>query len=69
MRSILDGVTLGATHRAEGYDPAVVEGDCDMEKEVCVTMGWVSIEMHMTYWAEAQREGPVLSTVLDWLEA
>ena len=48
MRSILDGVTLGATHRAEGYDPAVVEGDYDVEKEVCVTAGWVLVEMHMT---------------------
>ena len=28
VQSILDGVTLGATHRAECYDPAVVEGDC-----------------------------------------
>ena len=25
--SILDGVTLGATQRAEGYDPALVEGE------------------------------------------
>ena len=32
MQSILDGLTLGAVHRAESYDPAVVEGDCGMEK-------------------------------------
>ena len=51
---ILDGVTLGATHRAEGYDPAVVEGDH---------------EIHMTDWAETQREDPVLNDVLNWLEA
>ena len=25
--------------------------------------------MHMTDWAEAQRKDPILSTVLDWLEA
>ena len=25
--------------------------------------------MHMTDWAEAQREDPILSTVLDWMEA
>ena len=25
--------------------------------------------MHMTAWAEAQREDPVLSAVLDWIEA
>ena len=40
-----------------------------MEKEVCIAAGWVLVEMHMTDWAEAQKEDPVLSTVLDWLEA
>ena len=39
MQSILDGVDLGATHRAEGHDPAVVEGDHSMEKEVHVATG------------------------------
>ena len=39
MQSILDGVTLGTAHRAEGYNPAVVEGDHGIEKEVCVTAG------------------------------
>ena len=38
MQSILDGVTLGATQRAEGDDPAMVEGDHDIEKEVCVAL-------------------------------
>ena len=56
MRSVLDGVTLGATCKAEGYDPAVVEGDCDVEKEVCVAIGQVLVEVHMTNWAEAQRK-------------
>ena len=39
MRSVLDGVTLGAAHRAEGYDPAVVEGDHDMEKRYMSLQG------------------------------
>ena len=69
VRSILDEVALEATHRAEGYDPAVVEGDCSMEKEVHVATGWVLVEMHVTNWAEAKREDPVLNAVLDWLEA
>ena len=34
MQSILDGGTLGATQRAEGEDPAMVEGDQEKEKEV-----------------------------------
>ena len=37
MQSILDGVTFGASQRAEGDDPAVVEADHDIEKEICVT--------------------------------
>ena len=41
-------------HRAEGYDPAVVEGDHGIEKEVCVAAGWVLIEMHVTDWATAR---------------
>ena len=55
VQSILDGVTLGAAHRAEGYDPTVVEGDHGMEKEVHVTTGWALVEMHVTDWAETQR--------------
>ena len=34
IQSILDGATLGATQRAEGDDPAMVEGDQEKEKEV-----------------------------------
>ena len=60
MWSVLDGVILGVTQRAEGCDPAVVEGDHNIEKEVCVTSGQVLVEMYMTDWATAQREDPVL---------
>ena len=38
VQSILDGVTLGATQMAED-DPAMVEGDHDIEKEVHVAAG------------------------------
>ena len=41
MQSILDGVILGTAHRAEGYDPAVMEGDHGVEKEVHAATGWV----------------------------
>ena len=69
MQSILDGVTLGTTQRAEGDDPGMVEGDHEIEKEVCVTAGQVLVEMHVTDWATAQREDPKLDAVLCWLEA
>ena len=64
MQSVLDGVTLGATKRAEGDDPAMVEGDHEIEKEICVTAGQVLVEMHVTNWATAQREDPKLDAVL-----
>ena len=69
VRLILDGVTLGAAHWAEVHDPTIIEGDHDLEQEVCVAAGCMLVQMHVTDWAEAQREDPVLSAVLDWLEA
>ena len=79
MQSVLDGVTLGATQRAEGDDPAMVEGDQEIEKKVCVTAGQVLVKMHVTNWvrhklgsylgAAAQREDPKLDAVVHWLEA
>ena len=69
MQSILDGATLDATQRAEGDGPSMVEGDQEKEKEVQVAAGQVLVEMHVTDWAAAQREGPELDAVLHWLEA
>ena len=69
MQSILDGATLHAAQRAEGEDPAMVEGDQEKEKEVWVIAGQVLVEMHVTDWAAAQREDPDLDAVLHWLEA
>ena len=69
MKSILDGVTLGVVHHAKVHDPAMVEGDQHLEQEVCVAAGCPLVEMHVTDWAEAQREDPMLSAVLDWLKA
>ena len=57
LQSVLVGVAPGATQRAEDYDPAVVEGDHGIEKEVHVATGQVLVEMHMTDWAKTQR-GP-----------
>ena len=68
MQSVLDGVTLGAAQRA-GDDPAVVEGDQDLERGAHVATGQVLVEMHVTDWAAAQTEDPVLDAVLLWLEA
>ena len=69
VRLILNGVTLRAAHWPEVHNPAIIEGDHGLEQEVCVTAGCALVQMHVTDWAKAQREDPVLSAVLDWLEA
>ena len=32
----------------------MVEGDHNLQKEVCVTAGQILVEMHVTEWATAQ---------------
>ena len=64
MQSILNGVALCAPHRAEGYNPAVVQGDHSIQKEVWDTAGQVLFEMHMADWAKTQWEDLVLNAVL-----
>ena len=39
VKSILDGVAIGSVHWTEVHNPTVVEGDCCLEQEVCVTAG------------------------------
>ena len=68
VQSILDRVTLGTVHRAEGHDATVFEGDHNIEREVHVTAGQVQVKMHITNWAAVQREDPVLNVMLNWLE-
>ena len=60
---------LRCHQRAEGDDPAMVEGDHNIEKEVRIAAGQVLVEMHVTNWATAQREDPELDAILCWLEA
>ena len=53
VQAILDGATVGTSQRAEGENPAIIEGDQQLVKEVLVTAGWVLVEMHVTDWAAA----------------
>ena len=34
VQAILDGATIGASQRAEGEDPTIIEGDQQREKEI-----------------------------------
>ena len=69
VKSILNGVTLGTAHWADVHDPTIVKGDHHLEQEVCVTTGCTLVQIHITDWAEAQKEDPMLGTVLNWLKA
>ena len=69
VRLITNGITLGAVQQEEIHDPTVVEGDHNLEQEVHVAAGCMLVQMHVTDLVEAQREDPVLSAILDWLEA
>ena len=53
---------------AEVHDLAMVEGNQCLEQKVWLTAGCPLVEMDVTDWAEAQREDPMLSTILDWLK-
>ena len=68
VKSILDGVTLGAAHWAEVYNPTIVESDDSLEQEVYVATGCVLVQMHVTDWTKAQKEDQTLEAVLNWLE-
>ena len=69
VRSILNRVALGAVHWAKVHDPTVVKVDFSLEWEVHIAAGCALMQMHVIGWAEAQREDPMLSAVLDWLKA
>ena len=63
--SILNRVTLGSVLWAEVHDPAIVEGNPHLEQEVHVAAGCTLVQMHVTVWAEAQKEDLMLSAVLN----
>ena len=59
MKSILDGVTLGTIWWSKVHDPIVVEGDHHFEQGVHIAAGHTLVQMHITDWAEAQKEQSV----------
>ena len=39
VQAVLNGATMGASQRVEGKNPAIIEGDQQMKKEVWVVAG------------------------------
>ena len=69
VKSILDGVTIGTTGRADAYDPIVAEADERIHQQVeetavqgCVTH--IHVNMHVTDWVAAKQEDPVQKVVI-----
>ena len=69
VKSILDGTAIVLVHHREVHNPTIAKGDISLEKEVHVPACCMLAQMHVMDWAEAQREDPMLSAVLDWLKA
>ena len=72
MKSILDGVTMGMTNRADAQDPVVTKADEDIHKPVQETVALtraaqIHIDLHVTDWVTAQLEDPILETVIKWI--
>ena len=61
MKSILDGVTMRMTERADAHDPVVAEADEEIHKQVPETMvlaraTHVCVNLHVTDWVNAQQD-------------
>ena len=72
VKSILDGVTIGNIGRADAHDPAVVEANEKIHKQVEETAiqmraTHTHVNLHVTDWVAAQEEDPILTIVMEWI--
>ena len=72
MKSILDGVTVRSTGRADAHDPVVAEADKEIHKQVQDTavqarVSLMHVNLHVTDWVATQWEDPILRTVIEWI--
>ena len=70
MKSILDGVTVGMTERADAHNPVVAEADEVIHKQVWETAvlaraAHACVNPHVTDWVTAQQEDPILKTMIE----
>ena len=70
MKSILDGVTMEMTERADAQDLAVAEADEEIHKQVqetAILAQAACINLHVTDWVPTQLEDPILKTMIKWI--
>ena len=74
VKSILDGVTIGTAGRANAHDLMVAEANERIHKQVeeSVVQAWAThmhVNLHVTDWAAAQQEDPILKIVMEWISS
>ena len=72
VKSILDGVTMGMTERADAQDPVVAKADEDIHKQVQETVALARaaqtcVDLHVTAWVTTQQEDPIFKIVIKWI--
>ena len=72
VKSIVDGVTIGFTERADDQQPVVTKADEDIHKPVQETVvlaraDQTCIDLHVTDWVTTQQEDPILKTMIKWM--
>ena len=70
MKSMLDGVTVGTTKRADSHDPVVAKADEEIDQpfqETVILAQVACIDLHVTDWVTAQQEDPLLKAVIEWI--
>ena len=70
VQSILDGVTVGLTGRADAHDPVVAETDEEIHKQVweaavLARAAHMCVNLHVTDWMATKLEDPVLKAMID----
>ena len=72
MKSILDGVTVGTTERADTHDPVVAKADEEIHKQVQETAilaraTQTHVDLHVTDCVTTQWEDPILKIAIEWI--
>ena len=72
VKSILDGVTVGTIGRADAHDPAVVDADEEIHKQIQETAVQaravhMCVNLDVTDWMAAEQEDPILKTAIKWI--
>ena len=70
VKSILDGVNMGTTERADTHDQAMAKADKEIHKPVQGTVILASaahVDLHETDWVITQQEDPTLKTTIEWI--